>query len=529
MRDKRTVLFPSLLFGLLFILITVTGFLQIKIIQRNLQELSKSQGEILFKHLKKEIDTNLEYLSLLEKSPSIITPNFLNIMVYDEAIVEDLYILLSDAKNLELGKIPLEDLLILDDKGKVLAKKGTLKIPSSYIRPLISRTQETFVKMPSNHERSLVMGLRIEDRIIFFRLGDAELEAFRKKSIVKEILDSEGKRFDISGINIYGPEGKPYLTTGKRGGNVYVLSRPLDSKFLPKHRMEILLSRVVADNIFRRMTVNFVFILIFLLFSGALSIYAIFLMKKKHDEKVKEMEGEMELKERLVSLGKLASGMAHEIRNPLNAISISVQRLKREFVPEEGKRDECNAFIDIVRGELRRVDRIVEEFLLSTKSRVPFARENLHTIVEDVVTLIREKAQLKEIDIVNRIDRDIGVECQKERLKQAFYNIVLNGMEAIGNNGVVEISSAATRESIDISIKDTGPGINESDLRLIFEYYFTTKDKGMGIGLPISYMIVKDHGGDIKVLSEKGKGTKFVISLPLNQTKQARSATPDAP
>ncbi|OPX97407.1 MAG: Sensor protein ZraS [Syntrophorhabdus sp. PtaB.Bin006] len=529
MRDKRTVLFPSLLFVVLFILITVTGFLQIKIIQKNLQELLKSQGEILFKHLKREIDINLEYLSLLDKSPSIITPNFLNIMVYDEAIVEDLYNLLSDTRNLELGKIPLEDLLILDDKGKVLARKGTLKIPASYIRPLVSKKQETFVKMPSKQENSLVMGLRIGDRIVFFSLDDAELEAFRKKSIVKEILDSEGKRFDISGINIYGPKGEPYLTTGEKRGNVYVLSRLLDSKFLPKYRMEILLSRVVADDIFRRMTVNFVFVLVFLLFSGALSTYAIFLMNRKHDEKVKEMEREIELKDRLVSLGRLASGMAHEIRNPLNAISISVQRLKREFVPEEGKRDEYNAFIDIVRGELRRVDRIVEEFLLSTKSRVPFARENLYAIADDVVTLIREKALLKGIDIVNHIDRDAHVECQKERLKQAFYNIVLNGIEAIGNNGVVEISSVMTRESIDISVKDTGPGIKEGDLRTIFEYYFTTKDKGMGLGLPISYMIVKDHGGDIKVLSEKGKGTKFVISLPLNQTKNARSAVPDVP
>jgi len=89
------------------------------------------------------------------------------------------------------------------------------------------------------------------------------------------------------------------------------------------------------------------------------------------------MEKKLALRERLVSLGRLASGMAHEIRNPLNAISLSVQRLKREFSPAEEKRKEYDQFLDIVRNELTRVDRIVEEFLLSTKANIPFSQEKL--------------------------------------------------------------------------------------------------------------------------------------------------------
>ncbi len=517
MEDRKTVVFPSLLFAAFFVLIAITGVLQIKIIQKNLGDLLRGQGEILFNHLKKEIDTNLEYLSLLDTSSSIVTPRLLNVMVYDEAIVEDLYNQLAELPDLEPRKIPLQNFLIMDEKGKTLHRKGVITIPRSSVKPLITRKQSIFIQMPSGRETSLVVGVRAHGRIVFFGLGDEELESLRKKFIVKEIIDNEGKRFDISGINVYDAKETLYLTTGEKKESPYIFSKVLGSKFLPQYRIEILLSRATADNIFKRMAINFVLILILLLVLGALSTYATFLLQKKHASKMKEMESEIEMKERLVSLGKLASGMAHEIRNPLNAISISVQRLKREFAPQEKKKEEYDKFIDIIRGELRRVDRIVEEFLLSTKSRVPFIPENLHGIIEDVVVILAEKARIKNIALTNRTERDIVVECQKERLKQAFYNLVVNGIESISTAGAVEIWSEGSGKTAVIYVRDTGSGIKQEELRSIFEYYYTTKDKGMGLGLPISYMIVKDHGGDIKVFSEKGKGTTFTITLPFTQ------------
>jgi signal transduction histidine kinase len=106
----------------------------------------------------------------------------------------------------------------------------------------------------------------------------------------------------------------------------------------------------------------------FVVISAALSIYIIFAFERRYEKRARDIEREMEMKERLISLGRLASGMAHEIKNPLNAIGISVQRLKREFLPEEEKRPEYYRFLDIVRAELMRVNKIVEDFLLSTKS-----------------------------------------------------------------------------------------------------------------------------------------------------------------
>jgi signal transduction histidine kinase len=267
----------------------------------------------------------------------------------------------------------------------------------------------------------------------------------------------------------------------------------------------------------RRTTLSFVALLFMLLMGGAAGIYIIFRLEQKAAEKLKELERDVELKERLVSLGKLASGMAHEIRNPLNAMSMSIQRLKREFVPAAEKKDEYYRFIDIVRAELTRVNQLVEEFLLSTKSHAPMEDEKLHTIVEEVAMILGERADSKGIRIVNRVDDRVVVRCQKERLKQAFHNLVLNGIEAIDKDGAITISSEVNSPIVRVAIKDTGPGIKKEVLSKVFEYHYTTKDKGMGLGLPISFTIIKDHDGDIRATSEEGKGATFVISLPMKR------------
>ena len=523
MEDKRTIVYPSLLFSILFLLITITGYLQIRVTQKNIEELLIGEGEILFKHVKREIDINLEYLDLLGESPTLITPNLANLMAYDEAIAEDLYTFIHSMSDTPPPELPFSNLLVADQEGKTVFHKGSITVPPAYKKRLLSGRETTVVRMPTSKEKSILMGLKLKDRIIFLLLDDSGLKALRQKSIVKDIVEREEKSFNIMGTTIYDSTNTPYVTVDRRKGPAFVLRKPLDSKFLPGATVEVLISKEPAENTLKRTAVSFVVMLLLLAVSGAVSTYAIFLLERRHGKKMKEIEKEMELKERLVSLGRVASGMAHEIKNPLNAISMSAQRLKREFTPERDK-EEYYRFIDIMRGELLRVNRIVEDFLLSTRSHVPFVRENLYTIVEELVAVITEKARTQNIELVNRIDPATTLECQKERLKQAFLNIILNGMEAIRNMGKVELSAEIRGKVIELTIKDTGPGIKAEDLQSIFEYYYTTKDKGMGLGLPISYMIVKDHGGDIKATSEEGNGATFVVTLPLLHTPPAGSA-----
>ena len=518
MGDKKTFIFPSLLFAILFLLIAITGFFQVRIIQKNIEALLKGEGEIIFNHIKREIDINLEYLGLLEKSPSIITPNFLNIMAYDEAIIDDLYNLFNSIEIKDAEKVPLSNFMVIDGDGKTVFKKGSIEVRQSSIKSFQSGKQETFIRTSSGRDHFLMMGIKTKGYMVFFSLDDSELETLRKKLTVKEILDREEKRFNIVGINIHDASGAPYVHSDAREKGAFIVSKPLGSKYFPNFTVEVLISKKLARDTLKRTTVSFIFILVFLAVSGALSTYAIFILERRHARSMREFEKELEMKERLVSLGKLASGMAHEIRNPLNAMSMSIQRLKREFTPTS-KKAEYDQFIDIMRNELTRIDRIVEEFLLSTKSHAPFLHENLYNIIDEVVIILREKASSKGIEIRNKTDKDVTVQSQKERLKQAFHNIILNGIEAMDKGGLIEIVTAFKDGNIDISIKDTGAGINSAELHKVFEYHYTTKDKGMGLGLPISYMIVKDHGGDIRVYSEEGNGTTFAISLPVSQNR----------
>lgn len=519
MTDKKNLIFPSLLLAIFFTLITVTGIFQIRIIKNNVQDLLRGEGEMVYNYIKREIDVNLEYIALLEKSPAIITPNFLNIMISDEAIVEDLYNMMIDTDNIGINNLPLTNYTVYDLKGVKIVGKGELTVSDAELRSLITRKRETILKMPTNGDKRLFMGMRVRDRIFFFRINESEMELLRKKTILQDILDRGEKQFNVVGVRINDQKGVPFVVRNSPATDAFLFSKPLNSQYLPGFTIDIFISKTLAGDILRRTAMSFIFILVLLVFSGALSTFAIFTLERKHEKKVKEMEKELELKERLVSLGRLASGMAHEIRNPLNAISLSVQRLKREFVPPDEKKEEYLTFLDIVRSELTRVDRIVEEFLLSTRAHAPFMHENLRSIIDEVLIIVGEKAASQEISLVNRVEKQIVIECQKDRLKQAFYNIILNGIEAVGQKGSVEMWTREKSDAVDIFIKDSGGGIREDEIHKIFEYYYTTKEKGMGLGLPISYMIIKDHNGDVRVESDKGQGSTFIITLPIQQKK----------
>ncbi len=519
MGDKRPYIFPSILFIIFFILIAITGFFQFRVIQKNIDALLKGEADIIIRHIKREIDVNLEYLNLFDLSPSIITPNHLNVLVYDEEIVEEIYTLLKTASIDEISRMPFSDMLLLDAKGKVLLKKGNVKLNPSHKKRLLSGKEEVIVKMPNDLDKSLLIGTRLSEKYLFFWLNDDELEALRKRHIVKEILGREEKRLNMEGITIYDEKGKQYAssTAGDMYLGKFVVRKPLESNFLKGFSIEVSLSRNLTNNILKRTTINFIIILVFLVILGALSTYVIFYLGRRYADKMKNMEKELAMKERLVSLGRLASGMAHEIRNPLNAVSISVQRLKREFMPEDENKHEYQRFIDIIRDELSRINRIVENFLFSTRSQAPFLNENLYTVVDEVLIVIKEKAKEQGVELINNVDGVLFAEIQKERFKQALYNIVLNGIESMDNGGHIEVSAKVADNMIEIAIHDTGHGIKAGDMEKIFEYYYTSKDKGMGLGLPISYMIIKDHGGDIKVESEPGKGTTFRLSLPAKE------------
>jgi signal transduction histidine kinase len=231
------------------------------------------------------------------------------------------------------------------------------------------------------------------------------------------------------------------------------------------------------------------------------------------------MRDRLHQSERLSALGRLAGVVAHEVRNPLNAISMAVQRLRREYAPRnEGGRDDFIHITGVVRDEIRRIDRIVEDFLgLSRSSRMEPKHVPVHALLGRVRTLLEGEAAARPI----RIQTSSGVPgatvyVDQDKIVQALLNIARNAAEAIpASGGTISLSARPGGEKgIWIEISDTGVGISPDDRERIFDAGFTTKEKGLGVGLSVAHEIVRLHDGELRVRSQPGHGTTVSVSLP---------------
>lgn len=245
-------------------------------------------------------------------------------------------------------------------------------------------------------------------------------------------------------------------------------------------------------------------------FKGAVSVIHDITELKKYEEEAKRAE-------RLSALGNLAAGVAHEIRNPLNAISITTQRLKSEFVPQKDH-DEYKAFTQLILDEIKRLDSIINQFLSLAKiQKMNLVSINTTKFLNEVTDLVEVEANHKNIRVIREIDQLPETKVDPSEMKKALLNVMLNGIQAMPSSGTLSIKSYfdESQRNIIINIKDSGEGISKGNLSKIFQPYFSTKDKGSGLGLSIAYRIISDHKGKIEVGSEVGKGTTVTIKLPI--------------
>ena len=262
-------------------------------------------------------------------------------------------------------------------------------------------------------------------------------------------------------------------------------------------------------------------IFIFVLFTAMLTMLSLFVFyhgHKQHISKTLDMERQLEKAERLSSLGKLAAGVAHEIRNPLNAISMATQRMKRDFAPADPlKQEEFSSLTVVIRDEIRRLDAIIEEFLKFSKTRrLDIKQYPLSEILQKIVSLLSAQAEERAVTLETRFDNSILIPIDADKFQQAMLNIVKNAMESIPANGVINITT--TKEisnAAKIFITDTGCGMSQREIEQIFNPEYTTKEKGLGLGLTLSHEIIRGHGGRINIHSEENKGTIFEITMPL--------------
>jgi two-component system sensor histidine kinase HydH len=228
----------------------------------------------------------------------------------------------------------------------------------------------------------------------------------------------------------------------------------------------------------------------------------------------KKLQENLKRRDRITAMGHLASGVAHEIRNPLNAISMIAQRFKREFTPQSEK-TEYDQLASTLVNESGRINEIVGQFLqFARPSELNKKPTNVSELLRDTVTLIEHEATKKGIEIVQRCEAVPPIPVDGDKLKQVFLNLGQNSVDACVAGQKIEFICHDDEHTIVIQIRDNGKGISSKDLDKIFNIYFTTKEEGTGIGLSIAQQIVSQHNGTIEVRSEENRETIFTINLP---------------
>ena len=227
-------------------------------------------------------------------------------------------------------------------------------------------------------------------------------------------------------------------------------------------------------------------------------------------------ETQMSRAEYLATMGELAAGLAHEIRNPLSGIAGVVEIVGRDLPPSSPAR----TVIKEVRNEVMQINRIISDLLDCARPRQPeFRRSDLAETVEHAAMFARQQALSKAIELqFKRPDSPIEMEHDSNQISQVLLNLLLNAIQAIEGSGVIAVECGIDLGFAKVSITDTGRGISAEHLPNIFRPFYTTKGKGTGLGLSLAKRIVEEHGGYIEVSSAVGKGSTFEVFLPLHHT-----------
>ncbi len=313
------------------------------------------------------------------------------------------------------------------------------------------------------------------------------------------------------------------ITSGTSGLLEITVPVYLDEKIVGFARLG--LNRTNSDKILKENRNRMIISMIFVMAIGLLSMFALYRSQKRYLLRVEEMGKRLQKAEKLSALGKLAAGVAHEIRNPLNAISMASQRVRREYAPDDTDKNKDFQYITgIISEEIKRLNRIVEEFVIFSRSRrLELKNHSVTYLLERIVGLIREEASLRKIDIKTdwKDDNSFIIPMDMDKLRQAFYNIFKNAMEAIPGKGTITISVEPNgKDMVGIKISDTGCGLTPGEIDHIFDPEYTTKEKGLGLGLSLAHEIIRGHGGEIHVESAVGSQTTFTVLLPVKKSEK---------
>src|SRR3954451_1793357 len=238
-------------------------------------------------------------------------------------------------------------------------------------------------------------------------------------------------------------------------------------------------------------------------------------------ESMEEIESELELSRRMAAIGRLTSGVAHEVKNPINAIVVHLELLRNKLGDPHAP---GIRHLDVIDAEIHRLDRVVQTLVdFSRPVELQLREQDLRTIVGDVLALATEELTTHNVSLESRLpETPMIVNVDSDLFKQAVLNVTLNAAQAMPNGGTLRVILEEERRMAILRIADNGVGIPPEIREKIFDLYFTTKSGGSGIGLAMTYRILQLHHGSVDVQSKVGRGTEFFLRIPLAATEWGR-------
>ena len=565
-----------LLCGLVLLLLFINGLLEFRRTQQGLLDILKQQGLAYLDSGEKEVKAAASQLSALEENQQAINPSlpppFGDLVSLDSAIGEHLTEVAFDLDRQEKEGLlnPAQLLLLMkaeklrrvefwDSAGHLrLAIPQAPPAPSdrSLYQTLLHGNKAIFLEdflhgTPLRPHYAVGMKRRHGRGILLLSLDASQMQSLRLRwllegsrspqtpgSGLRYLLFQAEDSFSLTPGEPFSLEGGPadsFLDQARKGGGlrvrtfttpsgeeVYEMVRPLP---LGKGEPALLragLSLEATRTILSQLKAGIILQFLLLMAFGLLATLALFWMQNRHLSRLREMEERVQMAERLSSLGQLAAGLAHEIRNPLNAISIGIQRMKRES-SRPPHSPEIAGVLEVIQGEIGRLDALVEKFLgLSRPDRICRQKGDLGSIISELLRLFAEEAKGKGIQLRSSIPPDLPqLTMDRERIREAFLNLIKNAMEAMNAGGLLQVEARRLDgRRLEVSFSDSGCGISPSQQPKIFDPYFTSKEGGQGLGLSLTYQIIRAHGGEIRCESELGKGSRFFVILPYEQGGQ---------
>jgi signal transduction histidine kinase len=238
-------------------------------------------------------------------------------------------------------------------------------------------------------------------------------------------------------------------------------------------------------------------------------------------EKLDQSRKKLQKIERLAAMSKFASLISHEIRNPLNSMTINMRILEREMEKTKGSPEIRRKYFNILISEIQRMDHLISNFLMiSRPPNFNFVPTFINEILNEVIFMHLEKAKSQDVKILTQNEnQEIPAIVDRDQIKQVFHNIIINALEAMPDGGILNISMANKTANCIIKFSDTGTGIPGEKIQEIFEYYFSLKKTGTGLGLAIARQIIEAHEGTITAENNKGKGALFILRIPLKRRR----------